>query len=266
MQGIPRRLFPDYTGSGSTVRRDLLPTQQDISPRFLAAGDTALVVEFGTEVDPALIAAVQALDHAVTAAALPGVIETVPSFRSLMVHYDPLVTSSAALIETIGGLEHAAAGPDQAARHWLLPCCYAADFGPDLDQIAAATGLSSEAVVEAHAAADFTVAVVGFLPGCPFLSGLGESFNLPRRTEPRTRLAAGSVGVAQALSVIYPAESPGGWHLIGNCPLPLFDPARSPPALLAPGDHVRFRSVGAAEHARIRAARDYDPVRECLRS
>ena len=241
-------------------------TQQDISPRFLAAGDTALVVDFGTTVDPALIAAVQALDRAVAAAKLPGVVETVPSFRSLMIHYDPLVTTGAALAEAVAALDRSATGPQQEVRHWSLPCCYAAEFGPDLDHVAQATGLDISAVIEAHAAAGFTVAMLGFLPGCPFLSGLDKRFDLPRRTEPRTRLAAGSVAVAQTLSVIYPTESPGGWHLIGNCPLPLFDPGRSPPALLAPGDQVRFRPVDAAEHARIRAARDYDPVRECRQS
>jgi inhibitor of KinA len=244
----------------------VLLTQPDISPRFLAAGDTALVVEFGTIVDPALIAAVQALDRAVAIARLPGVVETVPSFRSLMIHYDPLVTSSAALAEAIAGLERVETGPGEAVRHWSLPCCYAAEFGPDLDHVAEATGLDTGGIIEAHAATDFTVAMLGFLPGCPFLSGLDKRFDLPRRTEPRTRLAGGSVAVAQALSVIYPTESPGGWHLIGNCPLKLFDPGRSPPALLAPGDRVRFRPIDAAEHARIRAAEDYDPARECLDS
>jgi inhibitor of KinA len=241
-------------------------TLQNLSPRFLAAGDTALVVEFGTVVDPALIGAVQALDRAIGAADLPGVLETVPSFRSLMVHYDPLITTSVALTEAIAALDLSATGPQQAVRHWSLPCCYAAEFGPDLDHVAQATGLAIASVIEAHAEAGFTVAMLGFLPGCPFLSGLDKRFDLPRRTEPRTRLAGGSVAVAQSLSVIYPTESPGGWHLIGNCPLRLFDPGRSPPALLAPGDQVRFRPIDTAEHARIRAAPDYDPLRECLES
>jgi KipI family sensor histidine kinase inhibitor len=235
-----------------------------MAPRFLAAGDTALVVEFGTSVDPALIAAVQALDRAVAGAALPGVVETVPSFRSLMIHYDPLVTSAAVLTDAVAALDRAVAAPAASGRSWQLPCCYAAAFGPDLDPVAAATGLSTEGVIAAHGTAEFTVAMLGFLPGCPFLSGLDPRFDLPRRTEPRTRLAAGSVAVAQRLSVIYPTESPGGWHLIGNCPLPLFDPDRTPPALLAPGDTVRFRAIDAAEHGRIRATADYDPVRECL--
>ncbi len=238
---------------------------QPPEPRFLAAGDAALVVEFGTVIDPALIAAVQALDRAIAAANLTGVIETVPTFRSLMVHYDPLATTRAALIDSIRSLKTDTAEA-AAGRHWLLPACYDPGFAPDLQDVAAATGLAPDAVIARHQETSFTVAVIGFLPGCPFLAGLDAKFDLPRRQEPRTRVPSGSVAVAQKLSVIYPADSPGGWHLIGNCPLPLFDPAHESPTLLAPGDEVRFRPIDAAEHGRIRvaaAAREYDPRREC---
>jgi inhibitor of KinA len=238
-------------------------TRKDTVPRFLSAGDTALVIEFGSVVDPALIATVQALDRAVAAAALPGVVETVPSFRSLMIHYDPLVTSAATLSAAVAALEPGEAEASAPVRHWLLPCCYAEQFAPDLGPVAAATGLPADAVIAVHSGTEFTVAMLGFLPGCPFLAGLDAKFDLPRRTQPRTRVPAGSVAIAQKLSVIYPAESPGGWHLIGNCPVPLFEPNRAPPALLAPGDVVRFRPIDAPEHDRIRAA-DGDPVREYL--
>jgi inhibitor of KinA len=238
-------------------------TRQDTGPRFLSAGDTALVVEFGSVVDPALIATVQGLDRAVAAAALPGVVETVPSFRSLMIHYDPLVTSAAALSAAVLALERGAVAAAAPVRRWRLPCCYAAQFAPDLDHVAAATGLPAEAVVTEHSGTEFTVAMLGFLPGCPFLAGLDARFDLPRRTRPRTRVPAGSVAVAQTLSVIYPAESPGGWHLIGNCPVPLFDPNRASPTLLAPGDIVRFHPIDAPEHDRIRGAGG-DPARAYL--
>jgi inhibitor of KinA len=243
-------------------------TPQDIAePRFLAAGDTALVVEFGIVIEPALIAAVQALDHAITSAEISGVVETVPTFRSLMVHYDPLLTSQAKLIDAISGLDRTSAKLAGEGRSWLLPACYEARFAPDLDAVASATKLSPHEVIAAHAGTQFTVAVLGFLPGCPFMSGLADGFDLPRRQEPRTRVPGGSVAVAQKLSVIYPTESPGGWHLIGNCPLPLFDPRHTPPSLLAPGDRVSFRPIDAGEHARILAAikaDGYDPRRECL--
>jgi inhibitor of KinA len=235
--------------------------------KFLAAGDTALVVEYGEVIDAALIDAVQQLDRHLAAAALPGVVETVPSFRSLMVHYDPLATSRAELIAAIEALDMVAptAGVEPG-RRWLLPVCYDAKFAPDLADVAAATGLAAGEVTATHAANAFTVAVVGFLPGCPFMAELPAAFNLSRRTTPRTRVPAGSVAVAQKLSVIYPTESPGGWHLIGNCPSPLFDARWARPALLAPADAVRFRPIDMAEHARILAAArqgEYDPRREC---
>jgi inhibitor of KinA len=238
-----------------------------MTPKFLAAGDAALVVEYGEVIEAALIDAVQQLDRRIAAATVPGMIETVPSFRSLMVHYDPLVTTRAELIAAIKELDtptdDTAAAP---GRNWQVPVCYEPQFAPDLADVATATGLAADTVVAAHAANGFTVAVIGFLPGCPFLAELPEAFNLSRRTTPRTRVPAGSVAVAQKLSVIYPAESPGGWHLIGNCPIPLFDARWERPALLAPADAVRFRPIDAAEHARILASArggEYDPHREC---
>lgn len=236
-------------------------------PKFLAAGDSALVIEYGEIIDPALIAAVQRLDRRLAAAHLPGVVEAVPSFRSLMVHYDPLATTRADLIAAIQALDDGSgAAAVEPGRTWCLPVCYDDAFAPDLADVAAATGLAPDAVTATHAANLFAVAVVGFLPGCPFLAELPANFNLPRRTAPRTRVPAGSVAVAQKLSVIYPTESPGGWHLIGNCPVPLFDARWDRPALLAPADRVRFRPIDASEHGRILAAAkagDYDPRREC---
>ena len=238
-----------------------------MKPKFLAAGDAALVIEYGEIIDAALIDAVQLLDRRLAAADLHGVVETVPSFRSLMVHYDPLATGSAELIAAIEALDTGTvAARSEAGRNWVLPVCYDAPFAPDLGDVAAATVLSSDAVTTTHAANPFTVAVVGFLPGCPFMAELPAAFDLSRRTTPRTRVPAGSVAVAQKLSVIYPAESPGGWHLIGNCPIPLFNARWERPALLAPADAVHFKPIDAAEHARIlAAARDgsYDPRREC---
>jgi KipI family sensor histidine kinase inhibitor len=238
-----------------------------MTPKFLAAGDAALVVEYGEVIDAALIDAVQRLDRRLAGAALKGVVETVPSFRSLMVHYDPLATSRAELVAAIEALDLGSdAGGGVAARRWLIPVCYEAAFAPDLADVATATTLAPDAVTATHVANEFTVAVLGFLPGCPFMAELPAAFNLSRRTTPRTRVPAGSVAVAQKLSVIYPTESPGGWHLIGNCPIPLFDAAWERPALLAPADAVRFRPIDAAEHARIREASrggDYDPRREC---
>jgi KipI family sensor histidine kinase inhibitor len=228
-------------------------TQEERPPRFLPAGDTGLVVEFGDRIEPGLIAQVRALDRALSARPPAGVIETVPSFRSLLIHYDPLETDGAALMAAVNALSLAPETPE-TGRDWCLPVCFDPDLAPDLADVAAAIGISPEAVIAAHMETPLTVAMIGFMPGCPFLAGHGPAFDLPRRAAPRVRVPAGSLAVAQRLNVIYPAESPGGWHLIGHCPVPLFDPSRAAPALLAPGDRVRFQAIDRADHARILAA------------
>ena len=228
-------------------------------PRLLDAGDAAFTVEFGDRVDPALLAAVQALDGAIAkaqaAGGLPGLIETMPTFRSLTVFFDPLLTGRAALIDAIRPLLDAAAHAAPAAgRHWRLPVCYEGDAGPDLAETARAIGASVDEVIALHSGTEVSVYMLGFLPGFPFMGDVHERLRLPRRTEPRVRVPAGSVSIAGGLTAIYPWESPGGWHLLGRCPVPLFDAAREAPALLAAGDRVRFEPVSSGEYQRLSAA------------
>lgn len=230
-----------------------------MSVTLLDAGDAAFTVEFGDAIDPKLLAAVNALDAALAArraaGGCVGLIETVPTFRSLTLLYDPLVTSRAALQEELAPLldaaEHAAA---PQGRHWRLPVCYEGEAAPDLAEVAAAAGLSADEVVALHSGTEYVVYMLGFLPGFPFMGDLPEPLRLPRRSEPRVRVPPGSVAIATGLTAIYPWESPGGWHLLGRCPVPLFDAGRPAPALLASGDRVRFAPVGAAECERVAAA------------
>lgn len=225
-----------------------------MTARLLSSGDTALVVEFGNRVDRALSDRVLALDAAVRAAEIPGITETVPSFRSLMVHYDPLATSAAALSSALAGLLDRAGTVAGAARVWRIPVCYDPACASDLAEVASRTGLSREEVVALHSGSLYHVYMLGFLPGYPYLGDLPPALMLPRREEPRLRVLPGSIGIATSLTAIYPLESPGGWHLIGATPVRLFDARRQPPALLAPGDAVRFEPVGLAEYEDIRAA------------
>ncbi len=227
--------------------------------RLLDAGDGAVTVEFGARITPALVAAVAALEHALDAARaqgqLPGVVETVPTFRSLTVLYDPLRTSRAVLDPQL----HALLGQAQAQqapqpRRWRLPVCYDSGFGADLDAVAAATGHSADEVVRLHAATTFTVYMLGFMPGFPFMGSLPDALAVPRRREPRLRVPAGSVAITTGLTAIYPWESPGGWQLLGRCPVPLFDAAAATPVLLAPGDQIQFEAVTASRHAELDAA------------
>jgi inhibitor of KinA len=226
-----------------------------MSPRFLDLGDRAITVEFGDTIDPELLARVAALDHACAQAALPGVIETVPTFRSLTIIFDPLVTSRTELLPALQALlVDTAEAASTPSRHWRLPACYEGDFAPDLIDVARRCGMSAEAVVEVHTRSEYVVYMLGFLPGFPFMGDVAEALRLPRRDEPRVAVPAGSVAIANALTAVYPWQSPGGWHLLANCPVPLFDASRSSPALLAAGDRVSFEAVTAAEHARIAAA------------
>jgi KipI family sensor histidine kinase inhibitor len=236
-----------------------------MKPRLLDAGDAALTVEFGAAIDPALVGAVNALDAAIArrraAGGFAGLIEAMPTFRSLTLFYDPLATDRDTLV---GELQPLLVGSASAAappgRGWRLPVCYEGDCGPDLAETARATGLSEADVVALHAGTEYVVYMLGFLPGFPFMGDLPERLRLPRRKEPRVRVPAGSVAIATGLTAIYPWESPGGWHLLGRCPLPLFDAARESPSLLAPGDRVRFVPIPSAEYGQLAAAAaDLDP-------
>jgi len=241
------------------------------------AGDAAFVLEFGAAIDPTLLARVGALDRHVRAlqaqGRLDGLRETVPTFRSLALLFDPLVTSPRTLLESIAGsasADAAAAEPerDEDSRAWSLPVLYGGKHGPDLGELALEAGLSEADVVARHRDTPLAAYMLGFLPGFAFLGDIDPALRLPRRTVPRTRVPAGSVAVANALSAVYPWESPGGWHLIGHCPVPLFDATRSVPALLAASDRVSFRSVDADEHTRLAAeaaAGALDPGRFRLR-
>jgi KipI family sensor histidine kinase inhibitor len=229
------------------------------SARLLDAGDGAVTIEFGDVIAPHLVARVAALDKVLEAARergeLPGVVETMPTFRSLTVLYDPLLTSRSALDPALAALL-SQADPAQPAtgRRWRLPVCYGGEFGADLADVASATGLSPDAVVALHADTEFSVYMIGFMPGFAFMGGLPPALDMPRRREPRLRVPAGSVAITGSLTAIYPWQSPGGWQLIGRCPVPLFDAAAATPSLLAPGDTVRFEAVAAARLAALEAA------------
>lgn len=221
--------------------------------RILASGDTALVVEFGDAIDREINDRVLALADRIEKAALPGVIEQVPTFRSLMVHYDPEVLLFDELASHVQGLLAGLKAQAHIERLWLLPTFYGGDLGPDLEDVAAATGLTPGEVIRIHAAETYHVYVVGFLPGWPYMGDLPERLALPRRENPRVKVPMGAVCIAQRMTGVYPLESPGGWHLLGSTPVRMFDKRRRNPVLLAPGDSVRFVPVTRAEYGRMEA-------------
>lgn len=221
--------------------------------RFLAAGDTALVVEFGDRVDAHVSALVLALAQKLEAAGFNGVVEVVPTFRSLMVHYDPLQIAHAELRGRIGPLLEGLEAAEIAGRRWHIPACYDESLGLDLADVARRTGLSVAQVIERHSQTPQLVYMMGFLPGLPYLGGLPGEFGLPRRENPRVKVPPGSVAVAMAMTVVYPQESPGGWHILARTPAPMWDMRSTPPALLAAGDTVTFEPISLREYERLLA-------------
>jgi KipI family sensor histidine kinase inhibitor len=252
--------------------------------------EDALLLRFGEGIDRATNARVHAAASALRDAGLPGITDIAPAYATLLLRFDPLEWDGNAVREAtvrilgdsprqrlalraIGyakvrsgtlpppsGLRRddeqgGDASGRGSARLVEIPVCYGGECGPDIDAVAEHARLSRDAVAARHAAAEYTVAMLGFAPGFPYLLGLDAALQVPRRATPRTRVPPGSVAIGGAQTGIYPRELPGGWHLIGRTPLVLFDPQREPPCLLAPGDRVRFRPIGAQEFAPL-AERD----------
>jgi KipI family sensor histidine kinase inhibitor len=224
----------------------------------------AVSVQLGDEISLDLNTRVRALEYLVQQKGVPGVVEMVPSYRALLVYYDPAVTGYEALCDAIAALAAQAGGASlPPARTVELPCCYEdPELGFDLEPAAARLSLAPRELVTLHSSAAYHVFFVGFTPGLPYMM-LPERIRIPRLDTPRTNLPPGSVGLGGGQCCIYSVESPGGYWIVGRTPLRLYDPAASDPVLLRPGDTVRFRPVDRAEYDRIAAAvaaRTFRPV------
>jgi inhibitor of KinA len=222
-----------------------------ISYRVVPAGDSALLVEFEERIDPAVNARAIALADAVQAAGLAGVRDVVPTFRSVAVYFDPVHTNGAALLACIERHAQAPSAPVTESREPIrIPVCYGGDVGPDLADVAAFAGMSEDEVVVAHTSPAYRVFMLGFVPGFAYLGIVDERIAIPRLTTPRVRVPAGSVGIAGVQTGIYPAETPGGWRLIGRTPIKPFEPDRADPFLMKAGDTVQFYPIDRGEYDR----------------
>ncbi|MFT4727039.1 MAG: inhibitor of KinA [Granulosicoccus sp.] len=216
------------------------------------AGDQCLVLEFGHTIDRELVNRVVAMNARVSAAILcgeiQGVLECVPTFRSLAVIFDPFIIHPDQLIADLRSLDSDTLSDQTAAGKTLyLPVHYGSESGLDLESVATMTGLNEQQVIDLHQQTEFSVYMLGFLPGFAFLGDTPSELHLPRRSEPRIRVPAGSVAIAMQLTAVYPWDSPGGWHILGKCPVPLFDGKMNPPAIFTAGDIVRFRAIDLQE-------------------
>jgi KipI family sensor histidine kinase inhibitor len=226
--------------------------------RFVPAGDLALSVELGDDISVEVNTRVRALEYLIQQKAVPGVVETVPSYRALLVYYDPLVIGYDALCEALRPL---AAQTDAAVlpppRHVALPCCYDdPELGFDLAPAAARLGLSPDELKRLHSGAEYLVYFIGFTPGLPYMAGMPERITIQRLDTPRVKTPPGSVAIGGAQCCIYPVDSPGGFWVLGRTPVKLYDPDVAEPIFLRAGDRVRFRPIDRAEFDRIAAAPD----------
>lgn len=223
-------------------------------PNFRYGGDRSLFVEVGDEITPEVNRGIRNLLSAIDEADLAGVQAMAPTYRSILVYYNPLAVGTEALKERIAelysNLEDAELG---GAKVVEIPTLYGGEYGPDIDFVASHNGLSEEEVVEVHTGSDYLVYMVGFNPGFPYLGGMSERIATPRLPTPRVRMVPGSVGIAERQTGIYPLASPGGWRVIGRSPIRMFDPDREPPSLVEAGDLVRFTSVDEARYKEIEA-------------
>lgn len=207
-------------------------------------GDAAITINFGSEKSPELLARIQAVARLLGEERIAHVDDIVPAYLTLTVFYDALHASyqemSAKLLDFCERSSQLVS-PRTLSRKHVIPVRY---DGIDLESIAAATRLPIEQVIARHTARTYTVDLLGFVPGFAYLSEIDAALQVPRRAQPRPRVAAGSVAIAGPQTAVYPLDTPGGWHIIGTTSTVMFDPARDPPALLAPGDAVRFENVG----------------------
>jgi len=219
-------------------------------------GDAAAYAQFSETLDLEVNEALQAVAFALRERAPAWLRDVVPALTGIALHFDPshadLPADPIAAAERLV-LECAGAAKAHARRAPLeVPVCYEPEFALDVVEVAERTGIPPEEVARRHSGTEHRVLMVGFAPGLPYLGGLDRALALPRRATPRTRVPGGSVAIANLQTTVYPFETPGGWSVIGRTPLVLFDPARSPPTLFAPGDRVRFVPISRSEYARLR--------------
>jgi KipI family sensor histidine kinase inhibitor len=236
-------------------------------PRLLLSGDSAITVEFSRTIDDAANQRVLALDRTLAREPVAGVSETVPTYRSLLVHYDPLLIDFAALSEKLAVLAQLPVPASTKTRRWRIPVVYGGEYGIDLEDVAKTLNTTPDDIVARHIAGDYRVAMIGFTPGWSYLSGLQSSLHLPRRHNPRLLTPAGTISIGGVQTGVQCLAGPSGWHLLGQTAVRTYQLHRDPIFLLEPGDRVMFSAVDAKTFAeQDRAAERGEIVAELMAS
>lgn len=221
--------------------------------KIMPAGDAALVVEFGDIIDENVNAHVHALARKIEEQHIEGIMEVVPTFRSVLVQYDVFVCSYSQIRDVMHSLADNLNVLDKTAKKIVkIPCCYGARFGQDLSDMEKLTGLDRDEIIAIHSATDYKIYMLGFLPGFVYLGGLDKRIEVPRLKTPRVKICKGAVGIGGNQTGIYPMDSPGGWRLMGATPIDLYDENRETPILLAAGEYIRFVPISILDYYDIR--------------
>jgi KipI family sensor histidine kinase inhibitor len=236
-------------------------------PRILPSGDSAITVEFSRNIDDAANQRVLALDRTLAREPVSGVTETVPTYRSLLVHYDPVQIDFDALSEKLVSLAQQPSPPATKARRWRIPVAYGGEHGIDLEDVAKTLKTTPDDIVARHIAGNYRVAMLGFTPGWSYLSGLEKFLHMPRRQNPRLLTPAGTISIGGVQAGVQCLAGPSGWHLLGRTAVRTYQLHRDPIFLLEPGDRVTFSVVDAKTFAeQDRAAENGEIIAELIAS
>jgi inhibitor of KinA len=215
---------------------------------YFLMGDRGLLLEFGDEISREINEKVRRMSLAIQAEAIEGLIETVPTYRSLLIIYNPVILPIDHLKKRLTRIEEGLQQtplPEPKLEH--LPVVYGGIYGPDLEEVAKYHQISPEEVIQLHCSKPYLIYMIGFMPGYPYMGELPQTLITPRLKTPRLLVPKGSVAIAQRQTGIYPMESPGGWQILGRTPVELFDPEKDPPARLQMGDFVQFYPINEGE-------------------
>ncbi|WP_226654362.1 5-oxoprolinase subunit PxpB [Pseudalkalibacillus hwajinpoensis] len=218
---------------------------------FHPLGEAALKCCFQEDVSPALTDKIQAFCRKLRSKEIIGITEWVPAYDSVAIYYDPWKLSYQQLADFLLNMVVELDVNRDESKMVTIPTHYGGDDGPDLENLAAANNLSTKDVINLHTSGSYLINMIGFLPGFPYLSGLDERIAMPRLENPRQSVPAGSVGIAESQTGIYPLDSPGGWHIIGRTPLKLFDAEKEEPFLFEQGDYLQFKAISEDEYKQI---------------
>lgn len=217
------------------------------------SGDRGILITLGEGIDPETNRKVTALAAAISNEQIMGVEDLIPSYNQLSIQYNPLISDYDSICRIAKLLEDSLGEMTKAKQEILhIPVLYGGETGKDLAFVASYSNLPEEEVINIHTSTAYLIYMLGFTPGFPYLGGLSEKIRTPRLSEPRQKIKAGSVGIADSQTGIYPIDSPGGWRIIGHTPVVLFDWNKTPPALFKTGQYIRFYSVTEEEYEAIK--------------